>query len=241
MVKKVIILLILFMILPVLRLFIENEFDSVSSYSAEYETLEDFYDDRDLVYTTPYIFLEMGEISHDVDLGLLDSDSVYVDVGGTYEKAYQYGTAPSGFSWYPGQDNIQILNMNTYESIRLYDDGSVYDDYFFMNADTIRFQQGVIPDYEALDFYGAIFFSDPDYDYSSLDLNEERLVGYFYDPDDDTSGYSALELGEIAVFDGLLGMIPREVDGVIEFPLFSNVVFVAFASLDYLAGSVAAG
>jgi hypothetical protein len=240
--KKIPLVIIALMLLPVFGALLQADGDpTVNAYRPNVISFTNYLDEREIAYEIPYVFLEMGEISHDVDLGLLDSDSVYVDVGGTYEKAYQYGTAPSGFSWYPGQDNIQILNMNTYESIRLYDDGSVYDDYFFMNADTIRFQQGVIPDYEALDFYGAIFFSDPDYDYSSLDLNEERLVGYFYDPDDDTSGYSALELGEIAVFDGLLGMIPREVDGVIEFPLFSNVVFVAFASLDYLAGSVAAG
>jgi len=225
--KKIPILIIALMLLPVFGALLQADGNpSVNAYSPNVVTFAKYLDDKDVQYSGEpfqfHYFVTSHELTDETSWTSIDVGTGYdwyVDIpyctSNCYpERPFWYETHSYGITVHDGYAQAYYV---------IYYDGSVYDDYFFYDNDSIHVNTSA-PDVDALEFQGSIFFGDSDYVYGMSDLSETKTLGWEYDKDNDTGGYSAIEIGELIFMDGLLGMVPRIDDEVFRIPIIENLV-----------------
>jgi hypothetical protein len=120
-----------------------------------------------------------------------------------------------------GLSNLSISELDTYYDIYQSQIGVYTDDYLYRSR---------------------LFFKDWNLQQEDLSLDmlaETREIMFDYDingddPLEDDNVYTPLEIGYAMVMDGLLGLIPRNVDDKLVFPLFKNIVSLAVLGGEYV-------
>lgn len=216
----------LIMLIPVVNAILDHGTDDFEPFSDLEITFENYLPDKSDIGNEQYTEHDYFSVSH-LDTTEINIDRVdHIQIGDPF---YGYVEIDFNRNWYAYVEPYEVfytkgefLNIRheyfkenfTIYSTEGYDTDAGYyyiDEYFWYETFEVNiYWRNTDLRPSELDFYGKIFFNTQDYSYDSADLSETKLIGLEYDGANDTAGYSAIELGALAITDGLFGMFPRK-------------------------------
>jgi len=218
-------ILILIMLIPAINMVMENDSEKLDAYTVETELFGNYLADKPIrTSETTITFYGSFGSGHNIDPSTITRIDAYHDYFGWFYDIEN----ESQFIWnYISSTNSVNLSFDdgfgvVYLNIK--GNGTFYNEYWSQAfGETIIYCDGLNED--DILFYARIFYNDPDIEYSEINSYDEREIGMIYNGNDDSNGYSAIDIGTAMFTEGLFGMLPRkdENDDWI-FPLLNHAI-----------------
>jgi hypothetical protein len=233
-------IIIILMLIPAINMVMDNDDQELNAFTVETELFGEYLADKPIrtSETTISFYGSFGS-GHNID----PSTITRIDADHDYLGWYYDIENESQFTWsYISSTNSVNLSFDdgygvVYLNIK--GNGTFYNEYWSQAFGETKIYCDGLNEDDVL-FYATIFYNDPDIEYSEINSYDEREIGMTYNGNDDSNGYSAIDIGTAMFTDGLFGMLPRKnSNDRWEFPLLGHVKNSASIVGDMLLDGIA--